>query len=284
MTFTLKNLFYGGLRPFLFFAFSLYAGSFYFEAEVLPAEQVLTAALVLAFYYKWLYYIVETGLQEGRRDKLMALFVLMFLLLTMESVWESLVYHLLPLLGIYFDENMLRSDHYVFDRMKLRQSWMSALIMVSVPLGLRLAIRKNDEKKKERDILEQGLEVKKALSLREEENEAVYIALIRVADRQLLEVNCRQIISVSIDNHILTISFEDQREDEYYCSLRSFMRKVPADEFFQVHRSFAVQIACIRVRKGNILQLQNWKEVPVGDVYFKKLDALIERLKEKEAR
>lgn len=105
------------------------------------------------------------------------------------------------------------------------------------------------------------------------------ITLTRTSDEKEVQIDWREIVGVTIADDILTVFYADADEEEYNCSLLSFMDKVPDDQFFRIHRSHIVRIDAIRYRKNKTLLLLNWKELPVGASYMRELDKVIERSK-----
>lgn len=103
--------------------------------------------------------------------------------------------------------------------------------------------------------------------------------LTRVSDDKETWVDWRDIIYVSIKDHILTVCDTDSEEEAYHSSLSSFLEKVPPEKFVRIHRSFVVNISAIRTRKNKSLVLWNWQELPVGAMYLKALIEVIKRSK-----
>lgn len=58
------------------------------------------------------------------------------------------------------------------------------------------------------------------------------------------------------------------------CSMKYMEEKLPADEFIRVHRSFIIRKDGIRTIGNNIVTLEK-KDIPVGDVYRKKLKTYV---------
>ena len=54
------------------------------------------------------------------------------------------------------------------------------------------------------------------------------------------------------------------------CTMKYMESKLPDTDFVRVHRSFIVQKRYIR-SIGNVIQLVNGREVPIGDAYRKRL-------------
>lgn len=126
--------------------------------------------------------------------------------------------------------------------------------------------------------------VEKAIKLlydreREKESAKTVITLRRVQDYAPEEINWKEIQYVSIKGDVLTVFDMEAQKSDYNCTLSGFLAKVPAQEFVQTHRCYAVRVDTICYREGKKVILTKWREVPIGDKYFNEVERVIDRLK-----
>ncbi|MBD1434376.1 response regulator [Sphingobacterium sp. DN00404] len=112
----------------------------------------------------------------------------------------------------------------------------------------------------------------------EREHAKAVITLRRVRDNKRVEINWQMIEYVSITDDILTIHDMDEKKEDYYCRLSTFLEKVPSHKFLRIHRKVAVKISAIRSKRWKTLTLTSWAKLTIGGNYEKDVKKIVEQL------
>ncbi len=116
------------------------------------------------------------------------------------------------------------------------------------------------------------------LRLREKDNADLVPGVFVKSEYQLVKINFQDILYVeSLDDYI-RIHLAESKPVITLMSLKSFMEKLPGQDFIRVHRRYIIAISKISSISAKKVVLRSDIEIPVGETYLLRVQYLFSKL------
>ncbi len=113
-----------------------------------------------------------------------------------------------------------------------------------------------------------------SLRLKEQDNADLLPGVFVRSEYKLVKINFHDIMYVESRDDYIKIYLVDDKSLIVLMRLKSFLAKLPAADFQQVHRRYIIALNKIKTLSAKRIVLNNAVEIPVGDTYLHIVNAL----------
>ncbi|MFT3703846.1 MAG: LytTR family DNA-binding domain-containing protein [Agriterribacter sp.] len=116
-----------------------------------------------------------------------------------------------------------------------------------------------------------------SLRLKEQDNADLVPGVFVKSEYKLVKINFQDIVFVESRDDYIKIYMVEEKSLIVLMRLKSFLAKLPASDFQQVHRRYIIALNKIMTLSAKKIVLNNSVEIPVGDTYQHIVNALKEK-------
>jgi two-component system, LytTR family, response regulator len=113
-----------------------------------------------------------------------------------------------------------------------------------------------------------------SLRLKEKDNADLMPGVFVRSEYKLIKINFQDIVYVESRDDYIKIYLTEDKSLIVLMRLKSFLLKLPAVDFQQVHRRYIIALNKIKTLSAKKIVLNNAVEIPVGDTYLHIVNAL----------
>lgn len=113
-----------------------------------------------------------------------------------------------------------------------------------------------------------------SLRLKEQDNADLMPGVFVRSEYKLIKINFQDIVYVESRDDYIKIYLAEDKSLIVLMRLKSFLSKLPAIDFQQVHRRYIIALNKIKTHSAKKIVLNNAVEIPVGDTYLHIVNAL----------